>query len=208
MTARRAVAMGREHTKFRPAGKKFIVTFHGHCAGAVPVYAVAMNIFLLRHGLAVERGTPGYENDALRPLTPKGRKQLRQVAAALRALKLRPDTVWASPLLRARGTAELVAAELKPVSLVTLAEELAPGGRAEILVEKIRAQNPPLENLLLVGHEPDFSELISLLVTGATGSGFALKKGGLAKLEVENLTAGRCARLAWLLTPKQMKLMD
>jgi len=51
------------------------------------------------------------------------------------------------------------------------------------------------------------SELISLLVTGKVGAGFALKKAGLAKLELENLRAGKCATLAWLLTPAQMKLL-
>lgn len=63
------------------------------------------------------------------------------------------------------------------------------------------------ENLLLVGHEPDLSKLISLLVAGKIGPGFALKKAGLAKLEVESLRAGQCATLAWLLTPTQMNLM-
>ena len=59
----------------------------------------------------------------------------------------------------------------------------------------------------MVGHEPDFSELISLLVTGQTGASVALKKGGLAKLEIEKIRDGKCATLAWLLTPTQMKLM-
>ena len=61
--------------------------------------------------------------------------------------------------------------------------------------------------MLLVGHEPDLSNLISLLVTGSRDAGFTLKKAGVAKLEVEKLCAGKCAALAWLLTPAQMKLM-
>jgi phosphohistidine phosphatase len=166
-----------------------------------------MNIFLLRHGLAVERGTPGFETDAARPLTPKGKRQLRQVAAAARALELRFDLILSSPLIRARQTAEIVAQELKSKQRTVLADALAPGGSMKDLVQKISGLKSPPENLLLVGHEPDLGQLISRLVTGKTGAGFALKKGGLAKLEVTTLRAGKCAVLAWLLTPGQMKWM-
>jgi len=166
-----------------------------------------MKLFLLRHGIAVERGDLDFANDAERPLTPKGKRQLRQAAAALRALELRFDAILSSPLVRARQTAEIVAAELKSKRRPAFADELKPGGSAKKLVQKIAALESPPENLLLVGHEPDFSEFISRLVTGKTGAGFALKKGGLAKLEIEKLRVGKCATLAWLLTPTQMKLM-
>jgi phosphohistidine phosphatase len=166
-----------------------------------------MNLYFLRHGLAVERAEFDYANDAARPLTPKGRKQLRTVAPALRAMELNFDVILSSPLLRARQTAEIVAAELKLKQRPALADELKPGGSAKKLVLKISRLKSPPENVLLVGHEPDFSELISLFVTGHPGGGFALKKGGLAKLEIQMLRAGKCATLAWLLTPAQMKLM-
>jgi len=166
-----------------------------------------MNLFLLRHGIAVERDDWKYQNDATRPLTAKGQKQLRQSVAALRAMKLRFDVIWSSPLVRARQTAELVAAELQLKNRLAGADELKPGGEVKKLVRKINALAAVPENLLLVGHEPDFSELISLLVTGKPGAGLALKKGGLAKLEIEQLRAGQCATLAWLLTPQQLRLM-
>jgi phosphohistidine phosphatase SixA len=67
---------------------------------------------------------------------------------------------------------------------------------------------PAPENILLAGHEPYLSRLISLLVTGDTQLQMDFKKGGLCKLEVEKLRFGSCATLAWLLTPKQMKLMS
>ena len=167
-----------------------------------------MNLFLLRHGLAVEPGTAGFENDASRPLTPKGKLQLLKIAAAMRVMELEFDVIWSSPLVRARQTAEIVAKDLKATKQLGFADELSPGGDAVKLIKKLRALKPAPENILLVGHEPDLSELISLFVTGKTGAGFALKKAGLAKLELENLRAGRCATLAWLLTPGQMKLMQ
>ena len=166
-----------------------------------------MNLYILRHGLAVERGTPGFENDARRPLTPKGRRQLRKITDAIGAMKLRPDVILSSPLVRARQTAEIVAAGLKLERRLAFADELSPGGNVKKLTVKIGALEPLPENLLLVGHEPDLSKMISLLVTGKTSAGFALKKAGLAKLEVESLRAGECATIVWLLTPAQMKLM-
>jgi len=166
-----------------------------------------MNLFLLRHGLAVERDEFDYASDADRPLTPKGRKQLRTIAAALRKMGLHFDAILSSPLVRARETAEIIAAELKSRKHLSLADELKPGTDAKRLVHKLAHQKPAPKNVLLVGHEPDFSELISLLATGHAGAGFALKKGGLANLEIEKLRFGQCALLAWLLTPAQMKLM-
>ena len=84
----------------------------------------------------------------------------------MRALELDFDLILSSPLVRARQTAEIIAAELKLQKRLVFADELKPGGDAKKLVQKIaRAEKSP-ENVLLVGHEPDFSELISLLVTG------------------------------------------
>jgi len=166
-----------------------------------------MNLFLLRHGLAVECDEFDYAHDAARTLTPKGKKQLRNVAAALRAMELHFDVILSSPLVRAYQTAEIIASELKSKKRLALADELKSGGAAKKLVQKISGLKPRAENVLLVGHEPDFSELLSLFVTGHAAGGFALKKGGLAKLEIEKLRPEKCATLAWLLTPAQMKLM-
>ncbi len=166
-----------------------------------------MNLFLLRHGLAVERGEFDFASDSLRPLTAKGRRQLRQTGAALRRMKLDFDLIWSSPLVRARQTAEIVAADLKLKKRLAFADELKPGGDLTKLVQKIFRPKPAAANWLLVGHEPGLSELISRLVTGGPGLQLDFKKGGLAKLEIEKPRAGPCAVLAWLLTPRQMKLM-
>jgi len=166
-----------------------------------------MELFLLRHGLAAERGTPGFANDADRPLTPQGRRQLRKIAAAMRQMELSFDAILSSPFLRARQTAEIVGKELKLKKRLAFADELQPGGNEKKLIQRLATLKPPPENVLLVGHEPDLSNMISWFVTGATGAGFALKKGGLAKLEIKKLRACKCATLAWLLTPAQIRLM-
>jgi phosphohistidine phosphatase len=167
-----------------------------------------MNLYILRHGIAAERGTPGFSNDADRPLTPKGERKLWQVAEAMEALGLCFDVILTSPFVRARQTADIVAEAFNARKWIETADSLTPSGSAKALIDRINRLKPPPEDVLLVGHEPYLSELISLLVTGDSKMSLALKKGGLCKLEVARLTPGRCAALEWLLTPKQMGLMS
>lgn len=165
-----------------------------------------MDLYLLRHGLAVEPGTPGFEDDAARPLTPKGRRQLRKTAAALKKIERDFDLILSSPFLRARQTAEIIAAGLKLKKRLKFSNALAPGGPVAVLLRQLERERG-LEKALLVGHEPDLSRLVSLLASGGPELQLDFKKGGVCKLEAEKLRAGRCASLAWLLTPRQLKLM-
>lgn len=166
-----------------------------------------MELYLLRHGLAVERGTPGFEDDTARPLTDQGRKQLRSAAAAMKKMGLRFDRILSSPLRRAQQTAEIVARELKLKKRLAYTEALAPGSHPRKLVAELARPKSPSNRVLLVGHEPDLSRLLSLWVTGGTQLRMDLKKGGLAKMEAEKPASGQCATLIWLLTPKHMKGM-
>jgi phosphohistidine phosphatase len=163
-----------------------------------------MELFLMRHGLAVERGTRGFEDDAARPLTSKGRRQVRKVAAAIKELERDFDLVLSSPFLRAKQTAEIVAGKLKLKKRLKFSNALAPGGMATVLLRQLGREKPAPQKVLLVGHEPDLSRLTSLLVAGNVQLELDLKKGGLCKLEAGKLAAGKCATLAWLLTPKQL----
>ena len=155
----------------------------------------------------MERGTPGFENDAARPLTPKGKRQLRKIAAAMKKMDLRLDLILSSPFLRSKQTAEIAAAGLKLKKRLKFSDELQPDGNFKKLFLQIGELKPALENILLVGHEPYLSRLISLLVSGGENVAVDFKKGGLCKLEAEKLRNGKCATLAWLLTPNQMKRM-
>lgn len=166
-----------------------------------------MNIFILRHGIAVERGTPGFDNDADRPLLPKGERRLRAAAAAMEQMDLSFDLILSSPFLRAKRTAEIVAKKLKLKRRLQFSSALTPDGSFKSLIKQLNELRPGPENVLLVGHEPYLSQLISLLVAGDENVAVEMKKGGLCKLEADPLRAGRCAKLAWLLTPAQMELM-
>src|SRR5215469_17044357 len=144
-----------------------------------------MNIFILRHGIAVERGTEGFEKDSERPLTPKGKRQLRNSAAAMKRMRLRFDLILSSPYERARQTAEIVAEELKLKKRLKLSDTLRYECNPEAMVAEISRLKPMPENLLLVGHEPYLSHLVSRLVSGNGDLAMDFKKGGLCKLEVE-----------------------
>jgi phosphohistidine phosphatase len=166
-----------------------------------------MNIFILRHGIAVERGTKGFEKNSERPLTSKGKRQLKKSTAAMKKMKLRFDLILSSPYERAKKTAEIVANGLKLKKRMKFSDLLKYESDPVELISQLIALKPVSKDLLLVGHEPYLTHFISLLVSGNEDMAMDLKKGGLCKLEAEKIHPGKCAHIEWLLTPKQMKVM-
>ncbi len=164
-----------------------------------------MELFLMRHGIAIERGEPGYEDDALRPLTPKGRKRLRDASRGMRQLGWTFDLVLTSPLARARETAEIVCEELECGRALEETPLLAPDGNPCELVEELAHRYEDRSSTLLVGHEPYLSRLASILVCGHPDGAIVLKKGGVCRLEVSALSYARCASLLALLTSRHLE---
>lgn len=160
-----------------------------------------MELYILRHGIAVERGAPGYKKDSDRPLTKEGIEKMHGIADAMLAMELKFDLILSSAFTRAQQTAKIVADELDQE--VTYTKFLEPGGSALELIGEINDEKA--QRVLLVGHEPDLSRLVSVLTSGGSDAGIELKKGGLCKLTTGKLTFGRCATLNWLLTPKQLR---
>ena len=161
-----------------------------------------MNLYLMCHANVAEQDEDTEDNQ--RPLTEKGRKKLGQIASNLEKLDLEIDAIVTSPYRYARQTANIIAdgLDIKKKGIVE-SENLTPLGFAEKLVEEINSREP-VENLLLVGHEPFLSQLIGTLLAGDASLLVTVKKGGLCKLTIEKLTYGRCATLEWLLTPSQL----
>ena len=166
-----------------------------------------MNLYLLRHGIAVDPSVPGFAKDAERPLTPKGRRRLLQIAQAMAALKISFDVILSSPYVRAAQTAEIVAKSLKRRKQLKFSDDLTPAGNPKSLIQLLNDLRPRPKNILLVGHEPYLSKLIALLTAGNTIMEIDLKKGSLCKLETESLRYARCASLVSLLAPRHMALM-
>jgi phosphohistidine phosphatase len=138
-------------------------------------------IWLLRHGDA-EDGSP----DSERPLTEKGREQSRAAGAAMKALGIEIDACLASPKVRAAETARLAC---EPLGVEPQLEPKLAGGPfdAEALAAGLG------DDVLLVGHDPDFS----MAVHSLTGAQVRMKKGGLAGIEKGELMV--------LMRPRELK---
>jgi phosphohistidine phosphatase len=137
-------------------------------------------IYLLRHGDAEE----GNGDDAARLLTPKGERQAAAAGGALGALGANIDTCLTSPKVRAFDTARIASEALGLTP--EIAEELRGGSFDSLALAAGRG------DVLLVGHEPDFSAEVARL----TGASVKLKKGGLAIVDGGTLLA--------LLRPKDL----
>ncbi len=163
-----------------------------------------MELYILRHAIAVQRGTPGYERDSERPLTPKGVKKMRAIAKGMQALGLDFDLILSSPFPRAKETAEIVAKTFKALKKLKFSDSLAVGGDAAELIDELNQTYNSHQSILLVGHEPYLSDLISVLVAGDSRIDVTMKKGGLCKLTVNSLQYARCATLDWLIAPRHL----
>ncbi len=161
-----------------------------------------MNIYIMRHGIAEDREGGKYANDALRPLTPKGKRKVLQIAKGLRAFDVAFDLILSSPYARAKQTAEIVADVYDARDALFFSEALAVTGNPAELIEEIRVCYKDKENILFVGHEPYLSQLISMLLSGSANVSVTMKKGGVCALEADSLRYGRCAALNWLLAPR------
>jgi phosphohistidine phosphatase len=149
-----------------------------------------MQLYFLRHG---EADWPGWTKpDDERPLTDFGKKEVRQVATFLNRLKVNPDLIVTSPLPRALQTAEVAAEQLK--TKLRQDEALEPGfGISELRTVLKRHRS---KVLMLVGHEPDFSSVVSAL----TGASLKLSKAGVALVDID--PGAEEGRLFWLFPPK------
>jgi phosphohistidine phosphatase len=151
-------------------------------------------LYLLRHGKA---DWPEWERpDDERPLNDEGIDEMHQVAPAFKCMKVKPALILSSPLPRALMTAK-IAAETLDTPLETRTE-LEPGfGRKEC--DALIAAAPGGEDLMIVGHEPDFSTVIRSL----TGGRVKLSKAAIAAIELPGEDAP-AARLLWLFPPKML----
>ena len=149
-----------------------------------------MQLYFLRHG---EADWPNWSKpDDERPLTDFGKKEVRQLGKFLNRLKVKPDLVVTSPLPRALQTAEIAAAQLK--TKLRQDEALEPGFGISKLSTVLKRHHSKV--LMLVGHEPDFSSVISAL----TGGFVKMSKAGVALIDIDPETEK--GRLLWLFPPK------
>jgi phosphohistidine phosphatase len=155
-----------------------------------------MLLHLLRHAHAGDPAT--WEGpDEARPLSDKGRGQAERLGKFLARVGFRADPIVTSPKRRALETAEIVARHLE--TAVTVDDRLAGSLDLPALEALLHAHGGP-QRPMLVGHDPDFSELLATLCAAE----IPMRKGALARVEVGALRPG-AGELRWLVSPDLLK---
>ena len=157
----------------------------------------------MRHGIAEDMPPSGKDRD--RALTDEGIEKTRLTGKALKNLDVEIRMMLTSPYKRAIQTAEIIAEELGCKQLKEL-PELRAGGSSTTLVQALQHLHGHAPSVMLVGHEPDLSRLISLLLSGGEEIAVTMKKGGICKLHCLRIAPGE-ARLEWMLAPKHLVRM-
>ncbi len=155
-----------------------------------------MDLFFLRHGEAQSR-EEWKGDDGERPLSEEGVARMRREGKTLAGLSLGVSLVLTSPLVRAFATAEIAATALGLRDSLFTDARLSPGFNV-MLLREILAEHAEVGALLIVGHEPDFSETIEACIGGGR---VECKKGGLARLVITDPLRPR-GSLLWLLPPR------
>ncbi|HKV50819.1 MAG TPA: histidine phosphatase family protein [Gemmatimonadaceae bacterium] len=164
-----------------------------------------MHVVLIRHAEAGERdafartGAP----DSERPVTAKGKKQMRRAARGLHKLVPAIDRLATSPYRRAAQTSRIVARaydDLPPV----VVEQLVPNVAPSLVARWLRAQRGA-DTIALVGHEPQLSGLATVLVTASSEPILTLEKGAACAIDLP--ASRRAGTLLWLLTARQLRAL-
>jgi phosphohistidine phosphatase len=162
-----------------------------------------IELYLIRHAIAAERGD-AWPDDAKRPLTDEGIARMRKAARGLARLEVAIDVILTSPLVRARQTAEIVAAALDSRPSLVAIESLAPGASYAALMTDLE-KHARKARLALVGHEPGLGEVAGRLV----GSRHAIefKKGAVCRIDVDHVPVTGPGQLRWFLTPRILRAL-
>lgn len=151
-----------------------------------------MRLYLIRHADAVDGA-----DDATRPLSTRGRRQMRAIAKVIRPLALKVHVIWHSGLVRARQSAEALEEVVSCAQGVVPRDGLAPADRPGTLAAELRRYT---NDAMIVGHEPHLGRLASKLLAGKGSAGLlAIRKGAALCLQRDEDYKWR---LEWMLTPE------
>jgi phosphohistidine phosphatase len=151
--------------------------------------------------VAEERGDD-WPDDAKRPLSEDGASRMRKNARGLDRLGVTLDVIVTSPLVRAKQTAEIVAAALNPKPPIVTSESLSPGGTYQAVTADLEKQ-AKRTRIAIVGHEPGIGELAARLIGSRHSIGF--KKGAVCRIDVDSLPPSGPGDLMWFATPKILR---
>jgi len=163
-----------------------------------------MILYVMRHGIAIDRDDPGCPAEAKRFLTKEGVSKTREAAEALRALEVSPKLWFTSPCTRAVQTADITAEVLNhPADRIISTDALLPQSSPEEFYNLVSGEKAP--SAICFGHAPHQDELIALLL-GSEGCVTSLKKSGIACIEVD-FSKKTSNVLQWLMGPRIFRLI-
>jgi phosphohistidine phosphatase len=163
-----------------------------------------MELFFMRHAEAESRDL--YADDRQRPLTPLGHQQHQRVVRALKSLLQPLDHLLTSPVLRARQTAEIVAATVSCATAVQETSVLAEACTVDAVLQLLQGY-PHQARLLCVGHEPHMSKLSAVLLDGEGHSAIAFQVGSLLALTFSDYPIPGQGTLRFFLRPADVLLL-
>ena len=158
-------------------------------------------LYLVRHAIAAERGDE-WPDDTKRPLTKRGISRFRECVTGLRELETAVDEIFTSPLVRAKQTADILAAGMDGKPPVKILDALAPGHTAQNVMTQL-AKAATRRRIALVGHEPELGELAAHLIGASRALPF--RKGGVCRVDMESLRSRSAGTLIWFVGPKVLR---
>ncbi len=162
-----------------------------------------MQLYLVRHADAQPIGGGGAADDAQRPLTALGQQQAHGLAEKLLKQGVTLEAIVTSPLVRARQTAEGIAQGWPQAVSLHVCDDLAPCGKRRNIIKF--AKKLGVENIALVGHQPDLEELAAWLI-GSRKAQIVIEKAGVAAIACGDEIDKGMGTLGWLLTPQWLGL--
>ncbi|MBU0677853.1 MAG: phosphohistidine phosphatase SixA [Verrucomicrobia bacterium] len=161
-----------------------------------------MNLYLVRHGIAVDIGRNGVKSDADRMLSEDGIQKTGEAARGLRVLDCNPAFIIASPLVRAKETAEIMREILAPKAKLELNDGLVPGAVVEDVVACCSGRPG---DIMIVGHMPDMAVIASQFITGSPDTDIVFKKAGACCIQFTASPAISTGALLWLIQPRVLR---
>jgi phosphohistidine phosphatase len=163
-----------------------------------------MDIYFLRHGIAMQHGVETFPNDD-RPLTDVGIQKMKKGARGIAKIVDRVGLILSSPLIRAFDTAQIAAKSLDYQGNIERCDELLPGADFRDFA-RLLERHDGHDALLVVGHEPNMSRVITTLL-GAARTSVDFKKGALCCVKLDGAVGSGKGVLLHFLTPKQLRLI-
>ena len=157
-----------------------------------------MKLIIVRHAAAIERTADVPEEQ--RYLTPEGRAYFRKTARTMLKRGVEPSLILTSPLVRAVQTADILAEALSYIGSVVVTDELSPGFDPEALRRLLKTYQQ-VDELVIVGHEPDLSGVVSSLLS--LQGEFNFKKGSAFRLTIDTAFT-KPAAFKWLAVGKKL----